>query len=127
MRYNWEISDLPICGDAFDVDHVMICRRGGFVIQRHNEIRNLEAELLGTVCKDVEVEPLIHPLMQVLTYMPEVSGSDRGLHILMSGYATHIHIVSRHQSKRKREKEEICQQVLEFYPFSLQYNRWNGR
>jgi len=65
MRYNWEISDLPmtcVCGDAFDVDHAMICRRGGFVIQRHNEIRDLEADLLGTVCKDVEDEPLVQQL-----------------------------------------------------------------
>ncbi|PFX17909.1 hypothetical protein AWC38_SpisGene17749 [Stylophora pistillata] len=45
IRYGWEISDLPktcVCGDFFDVDHAMICRRGGFVIQRHNELRDLE-------------------------------------------------------------------------------------
>lgn len=65
MRYNWEISDIPktcICGDIFDVDHAMICRRGGFVIQRHNELRDLEAELLSTVCKDVEVEPVLQQI-----------------------------------------------------------------
>ena len=48
MRYDWEISDLPktcVCGDIFDVDHAMICKRGGFAIQRHNELRDLEAEL----------------------------------------------------------------------------------
>ena len=47
IRYGWEISDLPktcACGDFFDVDHAMICRRGGFVIQRHNELRDLEAD-----------------------------------------------------------------------------------
>ena len=63
--YNREISDLPktcACGDEFDVDHAMICPTGGFVIQRHNEIRDLEAVLLGTVCKDVEVEPLLQQL-----------------------------------------------------------------
>ena len=62
MRYNWEISDLPktcVCGNIFDMDHAMICRRGGFVIQRHNELRDLEAELLSTVCKDVQVEPVL--------------------------------------------------------------------
>jgi len=65
MRYNWKISDLPktcVCSDAFDIDHAMIRRRGGFVIQRHSEIRDLEAELLGTVYKDVEVEPLLQQL-----------------------------------------------------------------
>ena len=62
MRYNWEISDLPktcVFGDISDVDHAMICKRGGFVIQRHNELRDLEAELLSTVCKDVQVEPVL--------------------------------------------------------------------
>ena len=65
MRYNWGIPDLPkvcICGDVFDIDHAMICKRGGLVIQRHNEIRDLEAELLSAVCKDVEVEPTLQPL-----------------------------------------------------------------
>ena len=26
-----------VCGDRFSVDHAMICKRGGFIIQRHNE------------------------------------------------------------------------------------------
>jgi len=34
----------------------MICKRGGFIIQRHNELRDLEAELLKMVCYDVKVE-----------------------------------------------------------------------
>ncbi|PFX19003.1 hypothetical protein AWC38_SpisGene16595 [Stylophora pistillata] len=37
----------------------MICKRGGFVIQRHNELRDLEADLLSIVCTDVEVEPVL--------------------------------------------------------------------
>ena len=66
LRYDWEITDLPsvcACGEAFSVDHAMICRREGFVIQRHNELRDLEAEMLDMVCYDVEVEPVL----QVLT------------------------------------------------------------
>ena len=37
----------------------MVCQRGGFIIQRHNELRDLEAEMLGMVCNDVEVEPVL--------------------------------------------------------------------
>lgn len=44
------------------MDHAMTCRNGGFVIQRHNEIRDLEAALLSTVCDDVEIGP---PLRQI--------------------------------------------------------------
>ena len=36
----------------------MICKRGGFIIQRHNELRYLEADLLNLVCNDVETEPV---------------------------------------------------------------------
>ena len=32
-------------------------KRGGFIIQRHNELRDLEADLLSMVCSDVEIEP----------------------------------------------------------------------
>ena len=35
----------------------MVCKEGGFIIQRHNELRDLEADLLSMVCNDVEIEP----------------------------------------------------------------------
>ena len=33
----------------------MMCQPGGFIIQRHSELRDLEAEMLRMVCNDVEV------------------------------------------------------------------------
>ena len=45
-------------GDLVTVDHAMVCRHGGLIIQRHNEIRDLEAEMLRMVCTDVEIEPV---------------------------------------------------------------------
>ena len=49
-------------GSMFTVDHEMICQRGGLVIKRHNEIRNLQAELLDMVCYNVQVEPALQPI-----------------------------------------------------------------
>ena len=46
-------------GVQFSVDHAMVCQRRGFVIQGHNELRDLEAEMLRMVCNDVEVEPVL--------------------------------------------------------------------
>ena len=37
----------------------MVCQRGGFIIQRHNELLDLETEMLRMVCKEVEVEPVL--------------------------------------------------------------------
>ena len=63
LRYDWEITDTPMlsaCGVQFSVDHPMVRKRGGFIIQRHNKLRDLEAEMLRMVCNDVEVEPVLH-------------------------------------------------------------------
>ena len=62
LRYGWELNDIPrVCvyGDLFDADHALICMRGGNIIQRHNEIRDLEAEILQAVCTDIKVEPVL--------------------------------------------------------------------
>ena len=42
----------------------MICKRGAFIIQRHNELRDLDAQMLNLVCHDVETEPVL----------PEITG-----------------------------------------------------
>ena len=65
----------------------MICQRGDLVIQRHNEIRDLQAGLLDImgVCYDVQIEQALQPitgeeLTHTLTSTVGVPGSDRELH-----------------------------------------------
>ena len=60
LRYDWPIPECPsicVCGVMVSVYHAMVCKRGGFVIQRHNELRDLEAELLEMVYSEVQIEP----------------------------------------------------------------------
>ena len=62
LRYDWEIMDTPMtcaCGVQFSVDHATVCQRSGFIIERHNKLFDLEAEMLRMVCNDVEVEPVL--------------------------------------------------------------------
>ena len=40
----------------------MMCSKGGFPTIRHNEVRDLTADLLTEVCYDVEVEPKLQEL-----------------------------------------------------------------
>ena len=40
----------------------MACRRGGFIIQHHNELRHVEAEMLNMVCNDVEMGPVLQKI-----------------------------------------------------------------
>ena len=65
LRYEDTISDLPSqcpCGDSFNMTHALNCKRGGFIIMRHNNIRDFEANLMRRICNDVEVEPRLQPL-----------------------------------------------------------------
>ena len=48
--------------DSFNLQHALSCPKGGPVITRHNELRNLTAEILGEVCKNVVIELLLTPL-----------------------------------------------------------------
>ena len=57
--YGWPIPGLPVscsCGEGFNVQHTVSCKKGGLVTMRHNEVRDKIATLLSDVCKDVELE-----------------------------------------------------------------------
>ena len=65
LRYNMPLSDLPskcVCGEKYTVCHALSCKKGGFVAQRHDGVRNLLTSLIGKVCTNVEVEPQLQPL-----------------------------------------------------------------
>ena len=65
LRYNFLLSDLPskcVCGEKYTVCHALSCKKGGFVAQRHDGVRNLLTSFLGKVCTNVEVEPQLQPL-----------------------------------------------------------------
>ena len=65
LRYDWPLTNTPAncaCGAVFSVAHALSCKLGGFVTLRHNELRDLTAELLAEVCHDVQIEPKLEPL-----------------------------------------------------------------
>ena len=65
IRYGHQLTHLPnecACGSKFDLEHSLSCKKGGFVTIRHNTIRDLTAKMLTEVCKDVCVEPHLHPI-----------------------------------------------------------------
>ena len=65
IRYGWRPVDLPlmcVCGKSFTIAHSLMCVYGGFVNQRHNDIRDLSVSLLKEVCPNVYKEPLLQPL-----------------------------------------------------------------
>ena len=57
LRYGWQLQRLPTT-----LDHALSCKKGGFISLRHNQIRDLTANLLKTICHDVLIEPTLQQL-----------------------------------------------------------------
>ncbi len=65
LRYGWTPKKLPskcACGSSLTVEHALSCAKGGFPSIRHNEIRDLTADLLSEVCNNVCTEPELLPV-----------------------------------------------------------------
>ena len=59
LRYNMTVSDITckcVCGEKYTVCHVLSCKKGGFVAQRHDGVSNLLTSLIGNVCTNVDVQ-----------------------------------------------------------------------
>ena len=66
IRYDKPLRGMPSkcpCGQKSDVTHAINCKRGGYVIMRHNNVRDFEANLLKVIHNDVEVEPELQPIL----------------------------------------------------------------
>ena len=65
LRYGFKIPNLPAhcgCGKENSIDHALICPKGGYVIFRHNKVRDTFAKILKEVCTDVRTEPCLIPI-----------------------------------------------------------------
>ena len=66
LRYNLPFEGLPsvcACGKANTLEHCLSCALGGYVYLRHNNIRDLTANLLVEAgCTDVTIEPQLLPI-----------------------------------------------------------------
>ena len=69
LRYGWKINGTPnfcACGSKNSVDHSLTCKLGGYTSMRHNSIRNTEAQIMREVCKDVQLEPMLQPMENIV-------------------------------------------------------------
>ena len=60
FRYGLPLKGPPSkfpCNNIFNISHFLNCKKDGFIHNIQDEIQNLEAKLLSTVCKDVAIEP----------------------------------------------------------------------
>lgn len=80
LRYGWDPSHLPTecaCGKAFRVDHALMCPKGGFPTLRHNEVRDITADLVSQVCSNVCIEPTLQNVPNPASF-PSSSNTTEG-------------------------------------------------
>ena len=137
LRYNVPLTNLPsycACGEKFDELHAMSCKKGGFVCNRHDNIRDLLTVCLDKVCTDVQAEPHLIPLSNEKLTLKSANTSDQArLDIKAKGFwrkgetaffdvrVTHVNSKSSKNqttkqifnSHEKAKKREYLQRVLE--------------
>ena len=90
LRYDLPLVDLPshcICGDKFTVSHALSCKKGGFVAQRHDGVRNLLTTFIDKICNNVEIEPRLQPLDNERFHLRSaVTSSEARLDIKAGGF-----------------------------------------
>ena len=65
IRHGWPLYRTPrtcTCGNNFNIEHAFTCKKGGFIILRHNRLRNITASLLKEVRHDIRIEPTLQKL-----------------------------------------------------------------
>ena len=91
LHYNLPLQRTPshcVCGHKFSVEHAPSCPTGGYTAIRHNEVRDLTASMLQELCHDVQVEPHLQYLSDIVgdhQHRPNVKG-----HSLMPGFSTQL-------------------------------------
>ena len=118
LRYGWLLSRLPtqcICGAQDDVQHALSCK-GSFVTLRHNHIRNITAELLSQVTKDVKIDPVPQSLSltgEIFKQQTANTSHDAQLDISAWGFWTKYHMaffnVRIFGTNAKRYSTQSCQ------------------
>jgi len=63
LRYRRPLCRTPTtcdgCGEPFSMTHALDCKKGGLIIQRHNEIRDTIGDLASIAWKNIIKEPVV--------------------------------------------------------------------
>ena len=156
LRYNLPITDVPtycVCGERFNTVHALSCKKGGFVSQRHDNIRDMFTSLLDKCCTNVQAEPHLTDLQgETFNYRTANTSSEARLDIRARNFwrqgqdsffdirVTHVNALS-HQDltteaifkrQENEKKRQYNQRIIEiehgsFTPLIIGTNGGMGR
>ena len=90
FRYGLQPLHTPTtcaCGTNFSVEHALLYPKGGFPTVRHNEVRDLMANLMSEVCHNVCIEPTLQPITgEALSVTSAITEDGARLEIAASGF-----------------------------------------
>ena len=90
IRYGFPLKHLPsscVCGSSFSIEHALSCSRGGYVIMRHNNIRDIFGSLVSEICNDVTIEPqLTHLSGETFALQSTTTDDDARLDVSARGF-----------------------------------------
>ena len=92
LRYNLPLSNLPsycACGEMFNVNHALSCKKGGYIAQRPDTNRDLLTSHMSKVCRNVETEPLLQLLdHEIFNLQSTVKSREARLDMKAGGFWT---------------------------------------
>ena len=101
LRYGWPLSRLPtqcICGAQYDVQHALSSKRSSFITLRYNHIRNVFAEVLSQITKDMKIEPVLQSLTgETFEQRTANPSDDAWLDIIARGFLTKSQCILQHK------------------------------
>jgi hypothetical protein len=151
VRYDRPLSGLPsncACGEKYTIEHALSCSNGGFINQRHDNIRDFFVCLLKRVCSNVQQEPHLTPVSgETFNYATAIKDDGARLDIKARNFwrrgqdayfdvcVTHVNAPSqkkletkavfhRHQLRKRRNYFERC--LLENATFTSLIMGTNG-
>ena len=127
LRYNWQPLQAPsacACVTKFSIEHALSCPKGGFPSIRHNEIKDVTANLLTEVCND---EPELLPIDgEVFTGASSYTQDGARLDIAANGFLggrfertfIDVRVFNPHAPSNR--------QPTYFFPSSISYSVYQG-
>ena len=123
LRYGWTPPHLPshcTCGSSLTIEHALNCKCG-FLSLRHNELRDITANLLTEIYPDVQIEPMLLSLSgKQFSYQSAITHDNARSDIAVSNFLSstqrsylNIHVFNPFSQSHNKSSINACHRCNE--------------